>query len=93
MRIMPLYWLLLTLFYLDVKFGKYHFSLLHYLLLQGFSSNLSLDAISQSWSLTVEMTFYAFAPFLFLLLEKKWTYYNRFYPEPTQLQRSLVNEA
>ena len=26
-------------------------------------------------------------------LEKKWTYYNRFYPEPTQLQRSLVKEA
>ena len=26
-------------------------------------------------------------------LEKKWTYYDRFYPEPTQLQRSLVNEA
>lgn len=74
MRIMPLYWLLLTLYYLDAKFGNYHFSLLHYLLLQGFSSNLSLDAISQSWSLTVEMTFYAFAPFLFLLLEKKWTY-------------------
>ena len=74
MRIMPLYWFLLTLFYLDVKFGKHHFSLLHYLLLQGFSSNLSLDAIAQSWSLTVEMTFYAFAPFLLLLLEKKVTY-------------------
>ena len=26
-------------------------------------------------------------------LEKKWQYYNRFYPEPTQLQRSLVTEA
>ena len=73
-RIMPLYWLLLTLFYLDAKFGKHHFSLLHYLLLQGFSSNLSLDAIAQSWSLTVEMTFYAFAPLLFLLLEKKYLY-------------------
>jgi len=70
MRILPLYWLLLTLFYLDAKFGKHHFSFLHYLLLQGFSSNLSLDAIAQSWSLTVEMTFYAFAPLLVLLLEK-----------------------
>ena len=74
MRIMPLYWLLLTLFYLDAKFGKHHFSLLHYLLLQGFSSNLSLDAIAQSWSLTVEMTFYAFAPLLLLLLEKNRAY-------------------
>ena len=27
------------------------------------------------------------------ILEKKWTYYNRFYPEPTQLQRTLVQEA
>ena len=26
-------------------------------------------------------------------LEKKWMYYDRFYPEPTQLQRSLVQEA
>ena len=74
MRILPLYWLLLTLYYLDSKFGNYHFSIIHYLLLQGFSSNLSLDAIAQSWSLTVEMTFYAFAPLLFLLLEKKHLY-------------------
>ena len=28
-----------------------------------------------------------------LTLEKKWQFYNRFYPEPTQLQRSLVTEA
>ena len=26
-------------------------------------------------------------------LEKKWDYYNKFYPEPTQLQRTLVEEA
>lgn len=71
-RIMPLYWLLLTLYYLD--FGKYHFSLLHYLLFQGFSSTHSLDAIAQSWSLTVEMTFYAFAPFLIVLLQKNTKY-------------------
>lgn len=73
-RIMPLYWLLLTLYYLDAAFGKHHFSVLHYLLFQGFSSNHSLDAISQSWSLTVEMTFYAFAPFLILLLQRNTKY-------------------
>ncbi|GAA4045521.1 acyltransferase [Flavobacterium chungnamense] len=73
-RIMPLYWLLLTLYYLDSGFGNYRFSLPHYLLLQGFSSTHSLDAISQSWSLTVEMTFYAFAPLLLLLLEKHLKY-------------------
>ena len=28
-----------------------------------------------------------------LKLEKKWRYYDRFYPEPTQLQRTLVDEA
>ena len=28
-----------------------------------------------------------------LNLEKKWRYYDRFYPEPTQLQRTLVQEA
>ena len=26
-------------------------------------------------------------------LEKKWDYYDKFYPEPTQLQRSLIEEA
>ena len=28
-----------------------------------------------------------------LLVEKKWAYYNRFYPEATQLQRQLINDA
>ena len=28
-----------------------------------------------------------------LSLEKKWDYYDKFYPEPTQLQRTLVEEA
>ena len=28
-----------------------------------------------------------------LVLEKKWRYFDRFYPEPTQLQRTLVVEA
>jgi peptidoglycan/LPS O-acetylase OafA/YrhL len=73
-RIIPLYWLLLTLYYLDAAYGKYHFSLPHYLLFQGFSSTHSLDAIAQSWSLTVEMTFYALAPLLILLLQKNVKY-------------------
>jgi peptidoglycan/LPS O-acetylase OafA/YrhL len=77
-RIMPLYWLLLTLFYLDPNFGKHHFSLPHYLLLQGFSARHALDAIAQSWSLTVEMTFYTFAPFLLVILQKKRIYFIGF---------------
>ena len=28
-----------------------------------------------------------------LLLEKKWRYFDRVYPEPTQLQRTLIAEA
>ena len=28
-----------------------------------------------------------------LTLEKKWRYFDKFYPEPTQLQRTLVAEA
>ena len=28
-----------------------------------------------------------------LSLEKKWRYYDKFYPEPTQLQRTLVVDA
>ena len=28
-----------------------------------------------------------------LTLEKKWQFYDRFYPEPTQLQRALTTEA
>ena len=27
------------------------------------------------------------------ILQKKWAYYNRFYPEQTQLQRQLINDA
>lgn len=73
-RIMPLYWLLLTLYFIDPAFGKNHFLLPHYFLLQGFSNTHSLDAIAQSWSLTVEMTFYAFAPFLMVLLQKHLKY-------------------
>lgn len=74
-RIMPLYWLLLTLYYLDAHFGKFQFSAQHYFLLQGFSSKHSLDAIAQSWSLTVEMTFYAVAPLLMLMIHKKIIYF------------------
>lgn len=74
MRIMPLYWLLITLYYLDSDFGKQKFSALHYLLLHGFSSSHSLEVIAQAWSLTVEMTFYILAPLLLVLVEKKTTY-------------------
>ncbi len=73
-RIMPLYWLILTAYYLDPAFGKMQFSLITYSLFHGFSDVHNLDAISQAWSLTIEMTFYALAPFLCLLQKKHLLY-------------------
>jgi len=73
-RIMPLYWLILTAYYPDPAFGKGQFSWLTYSLFHGFSDKHNLDAISQAWSLNVEMTFYFFAPFLCLLQRKNLLY-------------------
>ncbi len=73
-RIMPLYWLILTAYYLDPAFGKMQFSWLTYSLFHGFSDLHNLDAISQAWSLNIEMTFYALAPLLCLLQKKHLIY-------------------
>ncbi len=69
-RILPLYWLILTAYYLDPKFGKLDFSWLTYTLCHGFSDFYNLRGIAQAWSLNVEMTFYFLAPFLCLLQRK-----------------------
>ena len=73
-RIFPLYWLILTLYYLDYRFGKMDFSPLTYSLAHGFSNSLNLKGIAQAWSLTVEFTFYLLMPFL-CLIEKKSRWY------------------
>ena len=73
-RIMPLYWLTLTAYYLDPAFGKMQFSWLTYSLFHGFSDQHNLDAISQAWSLNIEMTFYALAPLLCMLQKKHLLY-------------------
>jgi peptidoglycan/LPS O-acetylase OafA/YrhL len=73
-RIMPLYWLLLTAYYIDPGYGKGHFSWLTYSLFHGFSEAENLDGISQAWSLNVEMTFYFLAPLLCLLQRKHLLY-------------------
>jgi peptidoglycan/LPS O-acetylase OafA/YrhL len=73
-RIMPLYWLILTAYYLDPAFGKNQFSLLTYSLFHGFSDNYNLTGIAQAWSLNVEMTFYFFSPLLCLLHRKHILY-------------------
>lgn len=69
-RILPLYWLILTVYYLDNAYGKFHFSALTYTLTHGFSDAHNLDGLAQAWSLTVEMSFYILAPLLFFIKKK-----------------------
>lgn len=69
-RILPLYWLILTCYYLDKDYGNHSFSWLTYSLAFAFSEEHSLDAIAQAWSLNVEMVFYFLAPFLLYLQRK-----------------------
>ncbi len=75
-RILPLYWLILTAYYLDPKFGKMNFSALTYSLAHGFSNIFNLNAIAQAWSLTVEMSFYIIAPLFFLFKKKRLIYFS-----------------
>lgn len=71
-RIFPLYWLILTAYYLDPKFGKMDFSFLTYSLIHGFSNALNLKGIAQAWSLSVEFTFYLLLPFLCVLERQRF---------------------
>lgn len=69
-RILPLYWLILTCYYIDRSYGNHVFAWQNYTLVYAFSDKHSLDGISQAWSLNVEMVFYFFAPLLCLLQRK-----------------------
>ena len=73
-RILPVYWLILTAFYLDPAFGQMQFSWLTYSLVHGFSDKHNLDGIAQAWSLNIEMSFYLLAPLLCLLQKKHLLY-------------------
>ncbi|GEN75976.1 acyltransferase family protein [Chryseobacterium hagamense] len=74
-RIFPLYWILLTAFFLDVKYSKdVDTYFLQYSLLYSLFEKYSVSGIVQAWSLTVEFCFYLLAPLLFLLLKKNWMY-------------------
>lgn len=69
-RILPLYWLILTSFYIDKPYGHRLFAWQNYTLVHAFSDKHALDGIAQAWSLNVEMVFYFFAPLLVLLQRK-----------------------
>jgi peptidoglycan/LPS O-acetylase OafA/YrhL len=73
-RILPLYWLILGIYYLDPAYGSGKSTLLTWTLAHGFSDKLNLDGIAQAWSLSVEMSFYLLAPLLCLLQRKHLGY-------------------
>jgi peptidoglycan/LPS O-acetylase OafA/YrhL len=73
-RILPLYWLILTVRYVDWGFPSAGSTWATYTLAHAFSHRHILDAIAQAWSLNVELCFYLLAPLLYVLLKKNWYY-------------------
>lgn len=73
-RILPLYWLILTVRYVDWGFPSAGSAWATYTLTHAFSHRHILDAIAQAWSLNVELCFYLLAPMLYFLLKKNWYY-------------------
>jgi peptidoglycan/LPS O-acetylase OafA/YrhL len=75
-RIFPLYWAVLFVHftYLFIRQGRelsLKRVLLNATLLHGFSADYFFSGLTQSWSLTVEETFYLFAPICFFLIRKR----------------------
>lgn len=73
-RILPLYWLILTCYYIDTPYSKGAFTPLTYSLTHAFSNVHNLDGLAQAWSLNVELCFYMLAPLLCLLQHKHLLY-------------------
>jgi peptidoglycan/LPS O-acetylase OafA/YrhL len=73
-RILPLYWLILTVRYVDWGFPSAGSTWATYTLTHAFSHRHILDAIAQAWSLNVELCFYLLAPLLYLWMKKSWYY-------------------
>lgn len=71
-RIFPIYVLILLAMYIDKGFPSAKESLLTLSLTHGFSDNHNLEGIPQAWSLTVELSFYAFAPVIYHLLKRNF---------------------
>jgi len=73
-RIYPMFFILTSLHFLyfgDTRFWRY---LLNISFLKGFFDFFKFSGIAQSWSLTVEESFYVLAPFCFLLIRKHWIF-------------------
>lgn len=71
LRVFPIYWLLLYGLYVRWLFSVPEL-LLHLTLLKGYFVRYQLAGIVQSWTLTVELTFYLLAPLLFYLI-RSWS--------------------
>ncbi len=69
-RIFPMYLLILTASYIDNGFPGTPETILTYTLAHGFSDTWNLHGIAQAWSLTVEMSFYILAPFIYVLTKR-----------------------
>ncbi|MFN5024636.1 MAG: acyltransferase family protein [Bacteroidota bacterium] len=76
-RIYPVY-ILLTITALILKYGMNNIPsemlITNVTLTKGFFKQLKFSGIAQTWSLTVEETFYLSAPFCFLLIRKNYRY-------------------
>ena len=74
-RIFPLYWILLSVYFLDRAYSKdVDTYFLQYSLFYSLFEKYSVSGIVQAWSLTVEFFFYLLSPLLFLLLKKSWVH-------------------
>ena len=69
-RIMPMYLIFVTLEFFRTGFPSGKEIIVAYTLTQGFFDDYILNGLPQAWTLTVEMTFYILAPFLFFRLKK-----------------------
>ena len=69
-RIFPVYLIILLISFYDNGFPTTKIAIYNYTLLKGLSDRFNLDCLPQSWSLTVELSFYVFAPFIYSLLKQ-----------------------
>jgi peptidoglycan/LPS O-acetylase OafA/YrhL len=69
-RIFPVYLIILTLKGIDEGFVNSKETFLTYTLLHGFSDKYNLYGLPQGWSLTVELSFYTVAPFIYFYTKK-----------------------